>query len=930
MRLGALPERMTEFMALLDDPRAPLVMHFHVRWQADALFSLDALRAATRRLFEKHPRLTERFALDRACWEHASDLDALVDRVWEANGASLAEFRACKIAFDRAPLFRLRADGDGLSLAMHHVLADGKSGAHFLGLLLAELTSEALPQLRVRERPEAKLTWKQLFFAIVECFTRVFDLLFRPPVMLGPVTYAGAGESFTARVVPKGELDAMNAALKSAHPGATLNEALLAAVHLSAADLLAEQKARGVVHGGSGRISVMMPLDLRQALGRAEPFHNFSTTFSVTSAPRHRRHAHALLQHVHAQVDRARRRLAGFGPFLLFSLARRLGAVAKDRAHRSRHGAPKRLTGGDPKFWRQLDTVIFTYLGKLRFPAALDQKVDGIEGYAPVLPPCGVAIDAATTQQGLCFWLHASDATLSPKDAERFCDLVVAHTRAILQPAVAVAGSPSRFATTRAFFRDPLALLGLCRDKGDFVRLNVLGPKQYVASHPALIEEILVDKGRVFRKDQALRMLARVLGEGLLTSDGTFWAQQRKLLLPAFHPSRMAGYAAQMVAASDRLASTWKPFEQKDVYKEMLALTIDIVGRTLFGAEEAEDAEEVGGALDAVIQRLSDPLYVMAPWAVHLGLPSGRRFVRALKTLDALVARLIARRRTRPLDEGDLLGLMIGAVDRGAMTKEELRNEALILYVTGHETTAIALAYTLWLVAQSPAVERRLQGELSSVLNGRLPTLDDVRALPFTECVVKEALRLYPPAWSLARQATETTKIGPHTIEKGAAIWMGPWAVQHDARFFPDPERFSPERWLDPKMEQLPKCAYFPFGSGPRVCIGQAFAKSELVLVLATIAQRFKLRFAEQAPPKMRPSFTLRPISSFAATVVPRDPEAMPAQEPVPLPQATRIMAPSKCPFRRMLGIGQVSESTDESDKTPVQTLPPAPSITEA
>jgi cytochrome P450 len=352
-----------------------------------------------------------------------------------------------------------------------------------------------------------------------------------------------------------------------------------------------------------------------------------------------------------------------------------------------------------------------------------------------------------------------------------------------------------------------------------------------------------------------------------------------------------------MVQATQRAIADWKPLQQHNITQAMSEVTIDIVGRTLFGVETKRDAATVGTALNAVLAHLSNPLFVAMPWLVKLGF--GRAFVRACEQLDALVTSLITQRRAYALDEGDLLGSMIAAMDAGVITERDLRNETLILFLTGHETAAVALPYVFHCIGQNPAVERKLAAELEHVLKGRTPTLDDIPALVYTEQIVKEALRLYPPAWSMGRKAISDVQIGGHIVPKGAQVWMGVWAMQRDPRYFEQPTVFNPDRWNTGGPRE--KFAYFPFGGGPRLCIGQGFSKTEMVLVLATIAQNFKLRFDELTPLELAPNFTLRTKTPLVATVLPAG-KAAAYEAPAPL-----VSPPAKCPFHAALGLQQKS-----------------------
>ncbi len=410
-----------------------------------------------------------------------------------------------------------------------------------------------------------------------------------------------------------------------------------------------------------------------------------------------------------------------------------------------------------------------------------------------------------------------------------------------------------------SFMRDPLGFLEKTRDSyGDVVRV-ALGPWRVIlVSDPDLVEDVLVTRHKLWRKDRYLReTLEPILGDGLLSSEGDFWRRQRRLAQPAFHRDRIAAYAAAMVDRASVLAEKWRAGGTRDLHADMMGLTLEIVSQTLFGSDVAEHTREVGEALEDLLEYVSDPSGLVLPWLRKLPLPKRRRFDRATARLDAVIYELIARRRNKTGGD-DLLGMLLEARDEdgSGMSNEQLRNECMTLFLAGHETTAINLTWTWLLISQHPEIEERMMTEIREVLGDRPATFDDVRKLRLTHQVISESLRLYPPAWSMGREAREDLKLGGFDIPAGHQVWFCPWAIQRDPRWFERPAEFRPERWAEGAPPPR-KYAYFPFGGGARICIGQAFAQMEAVLVLATLMQRARVMVTK--PPRAQPSVTLRP-----------------------------------------------------------------------
>ncbi|MFY9556840.1 MAG: cytochrome P450 [Blastocatellia bacterium] len=418
------------------------------------------------------------------------------------------------------------------------------------------------------------------------------------------------------------------------------------------------------------------------------------------------------------------------------------------------------------------------------------------------------------------------------------------------------------------FRRDPLRLLlDSAREHGDIVYLK-FGPQAiYLLNHPDYIRDVLVTNNRNFVKSRGLEMAKKFLGESLLTSEGEFHRRQRRLAQPAFHRQRINAYAKVMTdyAAAARLR--WHDGETLDIGQEMMRLTLAIVGKTLFDADVEAETQEIGKALTDVMQlfeRITNPFGGVLQ---KLPLPSNLRWLKAKQRLDKTIYRIINDRRATGEDRGDLLSMLLLAQDEegdgGSMTDVQLRDEAMTLFVAGHETTANALTWTWYLLSQHPEAETKLHQEIASVLAGKLPTADDVAKLQYTEMVVAESMRLYPPAWILGRRVLSDYEAGGYVVPAGSIILMSPWVMHHDPRYYPEPFRFDPERWTTEARSARPKFAYFPFGGGPRVCIGEQFAWMEGALLIATLAQHWKMSLAPGQKIQPKPMITLRPRSGI-------------------------------------------------------------------
>jgi cytochrome P450 len=413
------------------------------------------------------------------------------------------------------------------------------------------------------------------------------------------------------------------------------------------------------------------------------------------------------------------------------------------------------------------------------------------------------------------------------------------------------------------FRRDPLTFLAnAARKYGDIVGLRFLHFRTYLISNPDDIEDVLVNHPRKFVKGRVLQANKRLFGNGLLTSEGDFWLRQRRLAQPAFHRTRIASYADTMVQYTAKMLERWKDGEERDAHQEMMQLTLQIVGKTLFDADVAGDAQEIGRTITLLLDFSSDfrRLIFTPKW---LPTPRNIQTTFAIRRLNKIVYRMIADRRASGRDAGDLLSMLLTAQDEDGtrMNDRQLRDETLTLFLAGYETTANLLAWTWWLLATHPEAEEKLHRELDATLAGRAPTMDDLPKLPYTGHILTESLRLYPPAWGMARLAIEGHEIAGYRVPAGTGVAIAQWVVHRDPRWYETPEEFRPERWEGDLQKRLPRFAYFPFGGGPRQCIGNMFALMEATLVLATVAQRFRLRMEAGLEIVPLASITLRPKS---------------------------------------------------------------------
>jgi cytochrome P450 len=419
---------------------------------------------------------------------------------------------------------------------------------------------------------------------------------------------------------------------------------------------------------------------------------------------------------------------------------------------------------------------------------------------------------------------------------------------------------------------DTIRYLTKCaREYGDIVFFRFLGVPACFVNRPDYIESVLVTQNNNFVKSKDYRAMRRVLGNGLLLSEGEFWRRQRKLIQPAFHQGRIAAYAEIMAGYTQQMLASWSDGQTLDIHEAMMRLTLGIVAKTLFDADVSHEAEDVDAALSVLMGKFLRQAGLALLLPVWVPLPTSQLLKRAVGRLDKVIYSIIERRRASGQMSGDLLSVFLQVQDDEGvgMTDRQLHDEIMTLFLAGHETTANVLSWTWFLLGQNPDVEDKLFEELSRVLGGRIPTPADLPRLIYTDMVMRESMRLYPPVWVIGRRALAPFRLGEYELPADTNVLISQLIMHKDARYFPEPQRFDPDRWSasDPRGASLPRFAYFPFGGGPRVCIGAGFAMMEAVLLLATIAQQFRIQIAPGQQVSMQPSVTLRPRNGIPVTL---------------------------------------------------------------
>jgi len=421
----------------------------------------------------------------------------------------------------------------------------------------------------------------------------------------------------------------------------------------------------------------------------------------------------------------------------------------------------------------------------------------------------------------------------------------------------------------RSFTTLPKFLLKLRRELGPVFRFRNLRQDIYVFAEPELIEEVFVTKAASLMKGRGTQRLVGLVGRGLLTSEEPQHLRHRRQIQPAFHRRRIDGYGTIMVERTAAHAERWCAGDVLDLDREMNRIALEIVSQALFGTDLSAELDVVADALDDALSTFAFRMLPFTEWFDRIPIPTTRKLRGARERLDAIVYRMIAEHRAGGGDADDLLSMLLSSEDDdgAGLSDEAVRDEAMTILLAGHETTANALAWTFYLLQRHPEIEERLHAQIDEVLGERDATADDLPRLGYVRAVFAETMRLYPPAWITARRARRDVAIGPYHLKAGDVAIVSPYVSHRDPRYFPDPESFDPERWLG---EPPPKFAYYPFGGGNRLCIGESFAWMEGVLAIATIARRMRLTRVDAADVATLPLVTLRPRSPIRARVTPR------------------------------------------------------------
>ena len=414
------------------------------------------------------------------------------------------------------------------------------------------------------------------------------------------------------------------------------------------------------------------------------------------------------------------------------------------------------------------------------------------------------------------------------------------------------------------YFSDMLGFLKRVSDEyGDLVYYKLGSRKMYLLNNPEHIKDVLVTYNRNFEKSRALKRTKIILGEGLLTNEGEPHIKQRRTIQPVFHHQRIKSYGDVMADYASRVGEGWQNGSVVNIHKEMMKLTLYIVSKTIFDSDMESESDEIGQCLTDLVTLFPQMLFPYSEYLDNLPLPANRRFQNAKNKLDSIIYGLIEKRRANPGVKSDLLSMLLEAEDEEGggegMTDEQVRDEALTLFLAGQESTANSLVWTWYLISTHTEVEKKMHEEIDTALNGRLPTLDDLGKLSYTQNVFKEALRLYPPAWAVARHVKEDYEVGGYIIPAGADIFMSQYVVHRDPRFYREADRFTPERWSSDETKDLPRFAYFPFGGGTRRCIGEPFAWMEGVILIAPIASKWKMRLVPHQKIVPQALITIRP-----------------------------------------------------------------------
>lgn len=425
----------------------------------------------------------------------------------------------------------------------------------------------------------------------------------------------------------------------------------------------------------------------------------------------------------------------------------------------------------------------------------------------------------------------------------------------------------------RKFLRDPLKMLiDISHTYGDIAHFKFGRQNVYLLNHPDYIEDVLVTNYKNFIKSRGLQVSKRLLGNGLVTSEGEYHDRQRHLIQPTFYPKRIKSHAGMMVKQALDICNSWHDGTILDIHKEMTKLTLAIICKTVLGYDIDPEHDEVGDALLVCMKYFNRLLMPFGELIEKIPLlPINKGFQKAKSDLDSIVYRMIKEHRKKldkeheKKEDDDLLLTLLQAQDEeagiGRMTDQQLRDEVMTIFLAGHETTANALTWTFYLLSEHPTIETKLQQELDSIYGSSRTTItiDDVPRLEYTQKILTESMRLYPPAWALGRQAIDDYKVGGYTIPKGSIILMSQYVMHRNPRYFPEPDRFYPDRWTEEFKKQLPRFSYFPFGGGIRGCVGEPFAWLEAILLLATICRQWRMKHVPSHKVELKALITLRP-----------------------------------------------------------------------
>lgn len=412
------------------------------------------------------------------------------------------------------------------------------------------------------------------------------------------------------------------------------------------------------------------------------------------------------------------------------------------------------------------------------------------------------------------------------------------------------------------FKNNPLKFLTETRELGDIVTLGHRATRKIIVlNHPDLVKEVLVNKSSAFRKGKGLQIASKFLGQGLLTSEGESHKRQRRLMQPQFHYKHISSFANLMVEHTERMINSWANWEERDIHQDMAGLALEIINKTMFGHTITEDAERIGKIIDAGSRRNIQQAKSVINLPKFLTAKEDERLRQSQLYLDQIIYSMIENRR-KHLDEDplDLLSLLLAAKDEDGsqMSDKEIRDQLITIYIAGHETTANTLSWTWFLLAKNKEVERKFWAEIDEVLGGNPPNVHDVPKLKYINQIIQESMRLYPAAWVIGREAIEPVEIGGVVLSTGDTVLMSQYAMHRNPKYFMNPDQFYPERFDDNYLKTIPPYAYFPFGGGPRVCIGSNFALMETAIILAVIGQRFKLQLSGYHSVKPEPLITLR------------------------------------------------------------------------